>query len=1571
MADDNSNNFIYWSPALAGAAIGTHRVARDLRKSGTGNWFLDPGAGGRAVSDQVASSRSMSMAIPPLDHLASIDKMALEQTWRRLPESWAKRAVAEATRASLLRGARMPIEEINMLSRNILAPKGYPDFFEQARLGVTQYGDPRVFTETLGRYLPSNTDVFAGQAQPGVFFGQQKLNKMFDLARKTERTANWISAPRGGTSNWWGAAQITGTEKATLNRYMKKLGSGANVQHLIKYPKGVTMAHLSLGVEGLPAPLDLTVPLHATRYRKPQAEYVMNKVFSGIPSQGGKMMNWGDFYVKQVEDTLLPNILKSTEGLAAADIKNVIKQQTKTFETKMTEYMMWTPSVRHPGLDFMNKVNSEMIVAPELSEMIARNAGDRLKPDIDREMGLLFKEQGLYPGKSGGQILAGRMTGGVDPRSFWAYGADFPFERRPLQFGREFTPTPEALAAMESTPAAFGFSRKTPFLATAARKEAIRQGIVAPQLLMGYALEGGRAASVLKGSGLAAEELLIRKDLMGMFGTERITQMKLGLHEAVGQGDEIANWLEGAVQGKGEALPLRPGQQIGYELKTGKALFAADVSGMSQELIGAQLAMAGRGEEAAQVFIKETHTTTDFAKLFGSSKVTTRGRDAAYMAKIEKDLGVQMAKNLDAFAWADDLRKNRSFLKQQMTSGLGMLAKQRLDTLDDLVSQHQKAVSLGNTEVAQRLAQKMDIYDKVMSKTAWTEMQAFAGMPTERIEAMLPNELAILRKGKSWGLDIRLIGGAMEEATDILPKGVLGQARAIAGKAGLIHPSGMVVGAAVSHVGAYRHTMGGGIIQKGIQGSIEPRGILGLLQHKWMVGEENVAHMLAAENLRLMGNYGPDINEIMKITRSMTGEQLKGLENVKAWSTGGRTSNIPLRKAGYILDLGVPIEEFGGASSVYVPGEEAMHRFGQFRGKGGELLRTDLVKKYDQLARAATRVQNLGSETTALKSLGLAANELTKAVMQEAGQAEYGRGGGARVFGALRGKRLASQFLAVSSIDEMVSKTTEGVIELSERAANDMFVELQRKTATIAEADFVKSQRKAFLRGETIPGQVSRHPFIGPYSIQATLLRKAPGATTAAEHFVNVPAYMEEMIDIVGESKVALGKQLKVNLSPMVGLAADYDDDRLIVSLIGNEKTARATEQLIKGGSYMRQYRKFAAESAVLKKLTKTQLGTGAAPALRDLDKLILGSTKLRIAAAETGGISNALSEAKLAMSYYRPQSAPQFNLIAEIMEQQIISGKKMTEVKGQNIARRVASAIEEISSPNAAPSELGALVEETNKIFGSQLKTGVDLRSRDLGRWTFKVDPEQMWSEAQGALRQGREKGGIVTRYRQMARGHTDKMTVGNILKQLEASRAGKLDSLSLLAASKPSVAPRGKMSEAVSGAIRRLNQAKKELGATAKTWSRPVFWGLAGTAAAVMLAGSVKGQPLDSPMPSARGDMHRLAAVDAQKSRTMLRGITPSERDMRPESLPISASVSGEPTPAAMASPSTYMGNSAPLSHRVIARANAEDFSPDYESVVNALRPVVGDASMRVNFRDNRAKMTSQNIADMLEEA
>jgi hypothetical protein len=173
------------------------------------------------------------------------------------------------------------------------------------------------------------------------------------------------------------------------------------------------------------------------------------------------------------------------------------------------------------------------------------------------------------------------------------------------------------------------------------------------------------------------------------------------------------------------------------------------------------------------------------------------------------------------------------------------------------------------------------------------------------------------------------------------------------------------------------------------------------------------------------------------------------------------------------------------------------------------------------------------------------------------------------------------------------------------------------------------------------------------------------------------------------------------------------------------------------------------------------------------------------------------------------------------------------------------------------------------------------------------------------------------------------------------------------------------GKMMDSTSNVLRGLNRMTKELGAGMSTWMRPAFWGLAATSAAIMLMGRPKAQPMTPPPAPAHGDTHGQIPV----SGGIMRGLPMSgHSDLRPEMLQIPQQVSGRPTGPGMPSPSTYMTNSAPLGRRIMARGTSDN-APDYDSVTQAMRPIAGRSDMRVTYNDNRSRLTSQNISDMLE--
>jgi hypothetical protein len=187
--------------------------------------------------------------------------------------------------------------------------------------------------------------------------------------------------------------------------------------------------------------------------------------------------------------------------------------------------------------------------------------------------------------------------------------------------------------------------------------------------------------------------------------------------------------------------------------------------------------------------------------------------------------------------------------------------------------------------------------------------------------------------------------------------------------------------------------------------------------------------------------------------------------------------------------------------------------------------------------------------------------------------------------------------------------------------------------------------------------------------------------------------------------------------------------------------------------------------------------------------------------------------------------------------------------------------------------------------------------------------------------------------------------MSVAKMLRMVEEARAGTADNLRNLAVRGLPSTPMGAFARFRSTAISGINRGIKELGSHAAGWGKPLLYGLAGTAAVSMLMGGVKTQPMTPPV--------------------MARS---SERDMRPESLPVPGGVQGRPTPPGLPAPTTYMTNSPQLSYRVVARGRADSL-PDNESITNALRPIVGNRSMRISIRDDRSKLTSQNISDMME--
>ena len=1425
MPDDNGLDFsfLYWTPTLVGAGIAAKRAFGDIREMDFSGAFSTGRPGDVAAAHAAAMGTLARGRANPATYIERLREMATSGAWRgALTDEAARRAVLESMRASLLASSKATFQQINAWSRAIINPLGAPiagsstqaNIFQLALQHVEKYGDPAIFLNTM-------TAITERGYAPGVYFGKRELRSLYQQA--AQKGFAPIEFGRRKTSDlYWYRRHLKPQEVSRLETWMNAFvkegpeGIITEIERIHQYPGDVRMAQVKLWMPGMPISAHLNLPLHTSVYRRAASEYIMHPVYSGLPLEGGELMAWGDYYAQGIRSSLLPQLQQiASESLPTIEKKRLIKERVRLFDEQMSRYLTWTPRVAHPGQQFINDLNSYIVGAPELSEIGARQAA--VRPDLDLEFGALYK-QGYYPASSGTQILAGKFMREIDPRMFWAYGADFPIERRPMQFIREFFPTEKALRQMRENRILGVFRRDIPFMGTHARRVMAERGVGGMQFVVGYAVPGTPAAEALATAGLAKEELLIEKGLMGMFETERFSTINLGMREAIGN-KGLKKWLAAAATTPPEELArhpysVTPGELLGYELQTGKPIYGAQIDALRQEIVGVNLAKTPEMKEAVQLIVRETHRANDYVKIFGSLKATTRARGRDYIRAIKEMIGGGLgARHAEAFTYIEELTKNRALLREQMASGLAFLARQRIHDIDVTLQNLQAARAANRGRAMAAFDTRLGALLTKTNEIALSEMKRFLAMRGEQVAEYLPNELEMLRKAKAWGLDVRLIGGALPH-TKFLTEAELAEARKIAGPGGLVHPSGVVLGMATGHVGAYRHTWGGGIIEQAVAGSMEPRGIMQLLEHKWNVRGTNVAELLTADIIRSMPSTTPAIAETLNIARSLTGAEFKDLPVVQAVYKRG----LEVRPEPYMLDLGVPIEAFGGKSTIYVPSEGTLKRLRKFRTDTGQIAGADLQRAYDRLIKMAGQTKILKDTTTANQMLNEAAASLSETVMNELGAGMFGRGRGSDITGALRGKMTGAAFVPLSSVDLMEREARDFTVELSEYTAKQMFKEMERAAITDADRAFITGQRKAFMAGETVYGMVMRHPFIGPYSIQPTAIRKAIGPTTKTEHLVRLPAETLKAVrtDLFGE--------MKVNVNPLLGMAADFDDDRLIVKMIGDKKTASATAELLRPqGTYIQEYTRFATEATIMKQAAKRQLGP-AAQMIDDIDKLIMGSAKLRITAAETAPISAALTEAKLAMSYYNPAKAAKFNIMAEMLEQQIISGKKMQSLS-QNIARDVAISIKNMSRGQ----DLEELVKITRNIFGPELERGINVEIPGMAPYRFQLNYQQMWEDAATAFKLGEEKSGILTRYRVLARGRINKATVdvAEVIRMVESAAAGKADTLSNLAAmGVDSGIPQEGMSRAAGRTIQAINETTKKLGSASKTWTRPVSY-------------------------------------------------------------------------------------------------------------------------------------------------
>jgi len=517
------------------------------------------------------------------------------------------------------------------------------------------------------------------------------------------------------------------------------------------------------------------------------------------------------------------------------------------------------------------------------------------------------------------------------------------------------------------------------------------------------------------------------------------------------------------------------------------------------------------------------------------------------------------------------------------------------------------------------------------------------------------------------------------------------------------------------------------------------------------------------------------------------------------------------------------------------------------------------------------------------------------------------------------------------------------------------FAEAIKTAASPEDKAFLRQQKKRFFAGEAVPGVIGRHPNLGPYSIQPVMYKLARTPYTRSQEYVRVG-------DELRQFETGIGK-LESNLSPMFGMAADRDDDRLVTRFMGTEKTAQAVEGLIKNGHLAKQYERFVQESATFQQLAKSHVPPGVIQST--LEETITGAATLRSGAADIGSVSAAIAEAKIAVGHYRPEMAGRFNVMAELLEQTVVGSAvaRQRYKMGENTAQRLSDALYSVHT--GSPQELESLTKITRDLFGTEVEKGIDVAGQEL-----KVNFQDMWRNAAEALREGREKGGVVRSWRQLARGRsigTSSQELGSMLEHLRDARAGKADVLTNLAMGIAEDLP-GSFTSHSRKTLGKINRSITEAGRALKPFAKPALIGLGVMAGAFMLMGAPKPSPMTVGPPGK--DHGGTEFMGTRLSLNMLQGGPSSTKDMRPESYSTPQSVSGSPTPPYPigASPQTYVSNQESMSSK-ISVSGGTSRPPSQSNLSSLLSRLAPGRQSSVNYTDKRGRMTPDEIENILE--
>jgi hypothetical protein len=1249
-------------------------------------------------------------------------------------------------------------------------------------------------------------------------------------------------------------------------------------------------------------------------------------------------LNYHQFVGEKIRRDLIPRLMK-TKIMSEFSVNKAAREFSSTMVDEYLKFQIGgTAPARLPSTNLQVKIGAADV------HVFGENFGD-----IKDELAFAkFAEAHpeYHTGTSPGRVSKYILNKYKSENLRW-FGSSFPEERRPLQPFREFFPTEEAQKQMQRDP----FQQWSAWTVSPGAREELGSSF-APRFKTAYVSDKHQQA--LYDIGVQPGSKAIASELSGMRETQALGTINLEADAITSllSKEQVEKWGGVLKEGKyvfptpikvvdklssPEAREILAGTYVGMEQGEGPYHIPSNVTISAVEPLG-----GGSQGSLFRLHIAETIGVHPVQKAYeekANEVAISRSRIQQTMSKI---YGEPDAFGAESIASMDYLRKNRSSHNMQMATSWWEFSRQQM-----LAGR-----SWSMTTRAKEFVKNPESFMQHLASVAKDHTYA-SGIPGAADDAIIAEMFNLSRESN---LSPRAIGGIFGALPDVLKAGEYTpepMSRGWTDAAGLQEAfknwtfgpdfsiaetseimKGVAVGIGTSHPGGQSTRLGAGK-----RGTIEPRLI------EFLQGGPQY------------GGIGPDIaDEFLRRADPSKSQEFSQLQGALAKTLGIKTDvnfgDLPsynlsdinrdmLRpdQASFIGNTGARVNMGGrgGLHELVLPKADDMSSLQPYVLSGGKAIESDLTKSYlEVLNRGRQYIQGDLTEEQFTRSGKSFVDDLTKATTS-------------MLVGKRRGiasdKLLGSRSLqAVPAVGDLIPPDLNTMIVGRSRFKSMMADMVKLHGSSPEDLTYLKNMEEQVLSGKaTAPAVFWRHPVIGPYSTQ---IGKIQVSDNVPEHSIVMPI---ESINVGYK-----GQNIPVDLGPSTGLAQDLDDDQVVASLLSPKLSEKAR---LVGGSSL--YQGAERHHAIRMQLLKSAIRSPSGAPMTISEQRAAAALKLGTPQREVGRLSQALSTARAAVLTSSGSAEDKMNaqFLLEAIEQTPISGKFLAS--GDVLAGRMGSIFREVGQAvNTGKATRFQAAMEQMLESAPEDSPGRQLLSQDIDITTTSRGPG-------GALVHGQEKikslnVGKTSRFIEDAL-HSFKNSGDERMRTLmmRSARSGNTystDEVKSFVKWTGGTFDRIKSpvaSDTLSNVARMAGAARNRMGAAGagilRNMSKPLAIGF-GTALAI-------GATLSRPVSNLDPD----ASVPMSNARLANSRISPTPENVHPD-----IGISGEPTPPGMPPGRVSIGPPGGYNMSVRGRSSG---GADYGAMSNQVQSTLpGSSRVNMNVRDNRTRLNSQRINDMM---